>query len=466
MIARRPCLVLMLLVLTLVPCAFSQRTGQDSSALARFQNALKHNGFDVTAGVALAWNPAAAYCAGTADSAMYTNNEPYLQLLVPKSVQEPNQLNNSFQLNAAEAVVLIGVTPPPARYFSYTPTVTAKVYLDGKQALAASLGDSVNNATVKTTASTPFNAPVVLIFTPDRTTDARIRAALESAGYPAGIVNTVVLPASILTFGYGDTADDVGIALRNAMFTDPIAGKSYIENAAQTLHVFRVTPHTAVIPDPLPLPRLRVRGTGQSELGLMKKLMELRAGIIAAHPGLQPTEITVKPGAYEGYDYIQRGVTPMGDTRDSFYFEAGWTPEYGSNDRITLGDDEFLVFYGVNHIATGKATYMNVNITAGETEKLSVGTLDDRVFPGAAPTYLPAGDAAASQMYAYKVSRKCAADELNCLPLSVPEGCTRLTLNSQTILGFPYRVYLEPATRVGAALPEILYDRILKFSPR
>jgi hypothetical protein len=27
-------------------------------------------------------------------------------------------------------------------------------------------------------------------------------------------------------------------------------------------------------------------------------------------------------------------------------------------------------------------------------------------------------------------------------------------------------MYLEPATKVGAAMPEILYDRVIKFSPR
>jgi hypothetical protein len=27
-------------------------------------------------------------------------------------------------------------------------------------------------------------------------------------------------------------------------------------------------------------------------------------------------------------------------------------------------------------------------------------------------------------------------------------------------------MYLEPPTKVGAAMPEILYDRVIKFSPR
>jgi hypothetical protein len=67
-------------------------------------------------------------------------------------------------------------------------------------------------------------------------------------------------------------------------------------------------------------------------------------------------------------------------------------------------------------------------------------------------------------MYAYKISRDCGGEE-DCLPLAVPDGCTRLSLDSSTLLGVFTRIYLEPATKVGPAMPEMLYDRIIKFSP-
>ena len=120
--------------------------------------------------------------------------------------------------------------------------------------------------------------------------------------------------------------------------------------------------------------------------------------------------------------------------------------------------------YGVNHVAIGKATYMNLNFYADEQAALFVGSLSDREFPAAASSYLP-GDPAADVMYAYKVSRNCSEGEAYCLPLSVPEGCTRLTLDSSTVLTVFNRIYLEPATKVGPAMPEMLYDRVIKFSP-
>jgi hypothetical protein len=91
-------------------------------------------------------------------------------------------------------------------------------------------------------------------------------------------------------------------------------------------------------------------------------------------------------------------------------------------------------------------------------------SIDDRDFFDTATPYLPAGDPATDMMYAFKISLKCHG-EANCVELSVPEGCTRLTLDSSTLLGIFTRISLEPATEVGPAMPEILYDRVLKFSP-
>ena len=452
------------LVLLLVVNVFAQQAGQDSNALARFQNELRQDGLDVSNGKVDVWNLAADWCANTpgVDSAIYFNNEPYLQFKVPKSAQEAGQLNAVFQMREDEAVVVIGLTPPPARYFSYTPFLSSKVYPDGRRQILATLGDTVNNATVKTIGDTPFNAPVVLIFTPDQGTDARIRMALHRAGYPAAIINTLVFPASMLNLGYGDTSDELRIVPRAAIWDVPAAGVAYMKNPPLT--VFRVTPRTQATANPFPAPQLRIRGTGHTEMGLMNKLGELRQNIIDANPGMAPTDVMVTPTLYEGYDYIQRGVDPWGDGRDCFYVSAAYAPEMGTNEEVRLADGEFLVIYGPNHVATGKATYMNINVYASETAKLSIGSLDDRDFPNSASIYIP-GDPAADLMFAYKVSRSCGKDELNCLPLSA-DNCPRLTIDASTLLGIGIRTYLEPATKVGPAMPEMLYDRILKFSPR
>lgn len=463
-------LSLVIAVLVMVPGVFAQPKGQDpldSKALSRFKTALMQDGLDVTYGKAEAWNATAEWCEGNVDSAQGFNNEPYLQVLVPKSAQEPGYpaLTGEFRLRQDEAIVLIGLTPPPVKYFSYTPYLSTRMYPDGKRYILASLGDQLNNAVIKSIGDSPFNTPVALIFTPDQGTDARIREALRRAGYPAAIVNTVVFPAKMLKLGYNDTADLLRIVTRTAVWEDQTAATAYINNPP--LKILRVTPRAETTAKAFPTPPLRVRGTGQTEMDLANKLDKLRQGIIEAHPGLHATDIQSIPMCYEGYDLIQRGSW-CGDSRDAFYIAAGYlgyaTTDPASTD-LTLGDDEFLMVYGVNHVATGKATYMNLNFYADKKAAVFVGSLSDNKFPAAAPLYLP-GDPATDLLYAYKVSRKCLKGEDYCLPLSPPEGCSRLTLGDSTVLTVFDRMYLEPATKVGPALPEILYDRVIKFSPR
>jgi hypothetical protein len=452
----------------------AQAPGKGDAGLESFRTALEQDGFVVNPGGTTALNFVGSWCAGTPipgyDSALYSNNQRYLQLLVPQSAQYKDQLTTVFQLDPAEAIVLIGLTPPPERYFGFTPFLRKRVMPDGKkQPLWATVGDSVNNATVKTTGSTPFDSPVALIFTPDRGTDSRVRKALQRAGYPAAIINTVVFPASLLNLGYGDTGDEFAVVLRNALWEEGAEddGEAYIDNPP--LSLYRVTPTTATVANPFPMPPLRVRGTGQTEMGLMKALDRLRDAIIdsvtAVNPGYSHKEFGTEPKNYEGYDYIQRGIDPLGDARDALGLFAGYLPEWDLGDEITLDDDEFLVVYGVNHVATGKATYMNFNLYASRPEdgKVPIGGADDTTFAGSAAAYLPS-DPAADRMYAFKVSRNC-GNEPNCLPLAL-DDCPRLTIDKDTVLGLLFRMYLEPATKVGAAMPEILYDRVIKFSPR
>jgi len=278
-----------------------------------------------------------------------------------------------------------------------------------------------------------------------------------------------VFPASMLNLGHGKSADEIRITMRNGpIWQNPADGEAYVTNPPLT--ILRVTPRAPADLDPFPAPPLRVRGTGESEMDLMNKLVELRAGILAANSGLYATDIPSQPYWYEGYDYIQRQVEPDGDTRDCFFLTAGWVPEYGSSDpkyKITLADGEFLMVYGANHVANGKATYMSINVYASdENVKLSIGNVIDDQLSETAARYLH-DDPVAKKMYAYKVSRSCGKDEeFECLQLSAPKDCTRLTLDSNTALGLVFRMYAEPVTKVGPAMPEILYDRIIKLSPR
>lgn len=441
------------------------QAGQRPDSLASFQDALKRDNFEIKMGYASVLDLRGLYCGGQLDNALYQNkNAPYLSAYVPELEEESPRtfVGRSFRLRYDEAIVLIGLTPPPEKYFSYQPYLLAKVYPQGSIPVFASLGDTVNLRTIKTLGPTPFNSPVILIFTPDQGTDARIRAALRSSGLPNSIINTLVFPSSMLTLGLGEEADQFLLVSRNAVWENEDAGRAYIENPP--VMVFRVTPQEPAVANPFPAPPLRIRGTGQTEMNWMNKLGELREGILATYPDMNATELVTKPMGYEGYDFIQRAVNVLGDTRDALYLAAGFMPDFGIADELTLADDEFLIVYGLNHVATGKATYTNINVYASETAKLGIASIFDNDLLDTAAPYLPPGDPAADLMYVCKIARNCDGG-FGCLPLEV-EDCPRLDFNSDTLLGVAFRLYLEPPTNLGPTFTEILYDRVIKFSPK
>lgn len=449
--------------------------GQSSGSVDRFRGNLEGDGFAVREGSVQYFDPIPRYCSGEIPNAFYGNKgAPYVVGIVPGSPRggASTPLPFEFRLAPDEAVVLIGLTPPSEQYFSYQaylghrwdPPKSKPDFLD-KDFLGNSLGDAVNLRTIRTTGPTPFNRPVVLIFTPDQGIEARVRSALRRAGYPEAILNTVVLPSSLLKLGLGATSDTLYVLHRNALFTDPSAGERYI--AQPTLRVFRATPTNTAAPNPFPVPPLRVRGSGRSELELTPAVARLRQAILSRHSGLTATDYHAHQTGNDGYDYTQRGATAVIDTRDALYLSAGYWPEYElMDDKVTLGDDEFLIAYGVNHPAAAKATYTNINVYATETAKLALGSVFSPDLKGSAQQYLDAGDPAADLLYAYKISRSCAQGERFCLQIKAPDNCSIFTLDANTALGLFFRIYLEPETHVGLAYGEVLYDRVLKLSPK
>ena len=113
-------------------------------------------------------------------------------------------------------------------------------------------------------------------------------------------------------------------------------------------------------------------------------------------------------------------------------------------------------------VAAGKASYHSVNVYSSLEGKVPLGSITEPAFAGSADRYFLDDPAAAKLMYAFKVSRNCGG-EANCVQLGISD-CPKVTIGPGTVLGLFVRMYLEPATKVGAAMPEILYDRVIKFS--
>jgi hypothetical protein len=466
-----------------------------AQSVAKFVASLP-SGYTAVEGSAINIDTAKLCCEGYLPTALFFNKSaPYVAFSVQnlRSTLPQFQELPLFQLRADEAVVIVGVTPPTAKFFSYMPYLMTRTYAPETtpKAIFASFGDSINVGTIKTLGPDPFSRQVALIFTPDRGTENRIRAALRVAGYPDALINTLPLPAPILQLGVNAagqplTSDTFLILNRMSMFADKVAGQAYLDAMANAdrgkrpLRVFRVTPPGGGALSPFPTQPKRVRGTGQTEHYLAADVARLRTAILDTYKdSYDYTEYHTRFAAYDGYEYIERRKNTLGDSPDALYFEAGYMPMWdlgNPEDELTLGENDFLVVYGPRHDATGKATYVNINVYASEKVMFSMASAYSDTFGGSVDEYLGAGDSAAGKMYVQKFAYPGHCSGSHCLPLVVPAGCTpwcptspscpAFVLNSSTKLGVFIRNYLEPSTRAGPAAGELLYDQVIKFSPK
>jgi hypothetical protein len=128
-----------------------------------------------------------------------------------------------------------------------------------------------------------------------------------------------------------------------------------------------------------------------------------------------------------------------------------------------LGNDtnEFIIVYGVNHVATGKATYENFGVYGADVWN-GIGAISDAEFNGTAVEYLP-DNPNAKYLYVYKVARNCNGDT-HCF--KVPYGPGGYGIQPNRPVFVFWRDYLEKATKTGPSYSEIVYDRAIKFSPK
>jgi hypothetical protein len=467
----------------------------DIGDVETFKQALEQEGFTVQEGAIGFFDLIKVYNLGVLTSALGNNpTTKYLTYFVPPAPgsKGPEQFtkiatalgirqNTSafWNLGPDEAIVFVGRTPPECRYFSYEAEMLFTTFRNETRWIWTSMCDPLNNLVIKTEGTpdgqpgNPFNQTTVIIATADKGIDRRIRAASKSAGYPDYLTNTQVIPSTMLNMGLENNSDTFLIAIRPALFKDQQAGDAYINRTPAT--ILRVTPNVSAQLDPYSVPTLRVRGTGTTEFDLLDDLNELREAILAKYNALNSTELPTSKWFVEQYTGLQTGINTWGPNNDACYL---WTAnqsvtspqppfadlsqyyDFLRNPPLTLGNDtnEFIIVYGVNHVATGKCAYSNFAPYGADIWN-GVGAVHDSELAGTAEEYLP-DNPNAKYLYVYKIARNCSGDP-HCF--EVPYGPGGYGIRTEQPLFISWRLYLENATKIGPAYSEIVYDRAIKF---
>ena len=504
-VGRRPLVVVVALValLGLVtdesvsgPANWSALSGVDT-----LTKTLQKAGFSLQSGEFTYWDLVQATCEGKVPQA---GNNPwpniYLSLKLPvhRGV-EPQPVDRYWQLGEDEAIVLVGQTPPSVRFFHYQ---TFAISLPGIQyPMRFPIGEAINIGTIKTIGPDKYDTPIVYIITGHRETERRVRAAAVEAGYPDDIINVETISPVIAPLGVGDEGSWFALVHRVAVPLVQTAVEDYGRNPPY--RAFRVTPHQRLKDDPEPVPVLRIRGTGHTEIPLYPSLKKLRQAILDRYAGMPAKELdskitqeTLLPGNHEAiaekpFVGLQRGIDVFGASRDNVSITS--YPSF----RLRDDKDEFVIVYGVNHQTTGKATYASFTpyVDKDRWFGLKDGTTTSNNYdatgnPGdSARRFLCPDDASkcpadVQYLYAWKVARQCNGEPY-CMPLKdefvsmdgQPYECYLydwykdptnpigpFDLNAADI-NITWRSYMEPATNVGPDDNELLYDRLIYFGP-
>jgi len=501
-------LVLLAAGLTCVSAQAELRSGQgNGSALGRIETlkkTLQKAGFSLTPGQFTYWDMVEATCEGKLPQA---GNNPwpniYLSLQLPPhpGVQLPLPIDRYWQLGKDEAIVLVGQTPPGVRFFHYQ---TFAIMVAGIQhRMMMPVGDAINIGTIKTIGPDKYNAPIVYIITGNRETERRVRAAALKAGYPEAIINIEAISPVIAPLGVGGEGSWFALVHRLAVPLDKTAVEDYGRNPPYS--AFRIKPDQPLADDPEPVPVLRVRGTGHTEMPLYPALKKLRQAILDRYAGMPAkeldTNITHEPQLPDNHESIgekpyvglQRGIDVFGTSRDNATLNS--YPSF----RLRGGNDEFVIVYGVNHQTTGKAIYASFTpyLDKDRWFGLKDGTVTSNNYDGdgnpgdSARRFLCPGDPSqcpedVQYLYAWKVARQC-NEEPYCMELKAefvnmdgeayecnlydwykdftnPPLIGPFDLDAMDMF-VNWRTYMEPATNVGPDDNELLYDRVIYFGP-
>ncbi len=453
--------------------ALSKKT-DGSDKIDAFIVALQEQGFTVQQGKFEAFDVLAMYDAGVIPSC-YGNNPstPYLVYKLPgypglaqggRVSDAPIRPDNKglwldYFMEPNEAIVFVGSTPPEVKYFSYRSYVGTRWFteLDDFQRIFASLGDTINNYRINVGTIPgqftpgPYEKPVMIITTGDVGTNELVRKAALKAGYQSGMINTDIIPSGLIRMGLSNTSDTITFIHRLAFFANKTRETEYLNGTPG--YVFRLTPNTRDAQQPYSVPRLIVRGTGDTrELDLLQTQEALKDTILARYgSGMISTANESYIWILEGYDSLQRESDALGDNRDALYLRNG--------DYI-LSDDDFIIVYGVNYRATGKVVYTNIAVYGTEALNGVVAVTDEDIA-GSANSYLP-GNPNAGLFYVWKFARHCNG-EAGCT--EVPYCCGGLGIPADVPIRIAYRTYVEPGTGIGPTCTEILYDQAIHFSP-
>lgn len=383
-----------------------------------------------------------------------------------------------YKLRADEALVLFTQLPPECKYYSFINYIMFTAEKENKDyskekgyfrvgnegtgyyhPVFGSIGSSVNAEKIKCTGDSAYGTNAVIVVSANQRVTESVIGQLKEAGFSEDVINVMTIPEQTYRMGLEQGSDTFTFLGRISQPVNREAYEDYIAGLDENSTVYRVTPKTGIASAPYENEKLIPRGTGWHEAAVLcdveKHLDEIRNALIAQYADAYDyEELTSDIAVPEGLTAYTKDTNAQGDNRDTAYLMT---------QNFTLNSDEdFIVVYGVNHTATGKAHYSNAVLYARPMLN-GVCSVYDSMFTGTANDYLEEGCADADSYYVYKMARTELDEHTKIIEYSTGnEKGQYYGVDNGNPLLMAFRAYVDE-TGVGASYYEIVYDRTIVF---
>ena len=383
-----------------------------------------------------------------------------------------------YKLRQDEVIVLITPLPGDCKYYSFinylmfTEQKPGKDY-EGKKAffsvgdeesglycpIFGSIGNSVNILNINHTGDSIFDSEAVIVIGANQDAVNVVVEDLQEAGYDEESINIMTIPAGTYEMGLQKGADTFSFLQRVSQPEDRDAYRDYLDNISDRAVLYRVTPVEEMPENPYENETVIPRGNGVHETAALTDaeghLETIREALIAEYGDeYDYEELDSDIAVPEGLTAYYNDFNAKGDNRDAMYLMT--------SDFTLDSDEDFVVVYGVNHTAAGKALYSNAVLYARPMLN-GVTSIYDSMFAGSAKPYLEEDCEDADQYYVYKMARTSMDDYTALIDYSTgnEQGQYYGVDNGNPVL-VAFRAYLDE-TGTGASYYEVIYDRAIVF---
>jgi hypothetical protein len=399
--------------------------------------------------------------------------------------------SGTYRLDPREAIVIMGILPPPARYFgiqSYlftrqgtyddTSDMYRKMSLIGPGMVNTffhtipgnservitfdSLSNAANNVVIEQQSGAAFNQMRYFIITPDQSMDKAIRKILSKAGVQAKDIFTEPIP-SIMQTGLIEQADEFMTVIRYAEPENETLANEWRSNTPMV--ILRIRPVRQNW-QPVPYPEVELEERhAVDEFPLKTDLDSLVSAVFDRWGQVyDPSLINQQIDFQSQFDFVgplceKIGMDCLADTQDASY--------QARPGGLTLDFGEVYAYVGALGTETGNATYASLGIN-NVLKKLGVDSVHDYELKGSANAYGSQVNNT-GKLFIHYFARSCTGLKIltdgHCSEIT-PEMipiCADPTRQSCTRMMLTERDYLAPGTRRGPDSALILPGRIIRL---